>query len=322
MIKKLKSNKIIILLLVMVCVIFILNPVVYAKSSLNAISVWAFKLLPNLFPFFILTRLIVNLSSPKQNFMDKFFYKMYHTKNAAGVHFLSVISGYPMGAKLICDMYDMNRIDKAEAQKMLSFCSVSGPMFMIGSVGVSILGSYKAGVVILIANIIASLINGFIYRGKKTNDNNLKYETKEKRGDLLYDSVYSSMQAILMVGGFIVLSFLIIDVLVNLNVLNLLTNAICSIFNCKTNYPVVFSTLKGLIEMTRGIIDLSGLNIALSLKTIISSGLIAFGGVSIFMQSISFLTNLKIGFKTMFVQKLTQALLCIIITIPLALIFI
>ncbi len=320
--KKLKSNKFIISLLLFVCIIFILNPISYAKSSLDAISVWAFKLLPNLFPFFILTRLIVNMSSPKQNFLDKFFYKMYHTRNSASIYFLSLLSGYPMGAKLICNMYELNRIDNIEAKKMLSFCSVSGPMFMVGSVGVSILGSYRAGIIILIANILASFVNGFIYRGKKTTIKPIDYKSNAKKGDLLYDSVFDSMQAILMVGGFIVISFLLIDMLVNLNILTGLANMICSIFGCKQNYSVVLSCLKGLIEMTRGTIDLSATSVNMQIKTIIASGLIAFGGVSVFMQSLSFLSKLNMNKRTMILQKLTQALLCILITIPIALIFI
>ena len=71
-----------------------------------------------------------------------------------------------MGAKLICEQYNKKYISSIEAEKMLSFCSVSGPMFMIGTVGFSMFNSYKAGVVIFVANIIACLINGLIFKNK------------------------------------------------------------------------------------------------------------------------------------------------------------
>lgn len=322
MIKKLKSNKILILFLLFVCIVFIINPMAYAKSSLDAISVWAFKLLPVLFPFFVLTRIIVNLFDDGNSVMDKFFYKLYHTRCSAKIYFLSVLSGYPMGAKLICNMYELGRIDNIEAKRMLSFCSVSGPMFMIGTVGVGILHSYKAGVIILIANIIASLINGFIYRGKIGKNNNINYVgKKENNPNLLFESVYDGLKSILMVGGFIVISFLLIDMLKNLNILPSLSNFICKIFNCQQNFNIILCCLEGIVEMTRGIISLSVLSISLTTKTIISSTLIALGGISILMQSLSFLSKLNISKRTVCLQKLTQAVICLVSTIILCLIF-
>ena len=228
-----------------------------------------------------------------------------------------------MGAKLICNMHELKRIDNDEARKMMSFCSVSGPMFMIGTVGVGILHSYKAGVIILIANILASLLNGILYRGKIANkQNNLNYSgKKEYNPNLLFESVYDGMQSILMVGGFIVISFLLIEILNNLLVFPTIANAFCGLFNCKQNYNVILSCLEGMIEMTRGIISLSSSPVSLCVKTIISSVLIAFGGVSILMQSLSFLSKLNISKRTMCLQKFTQALICLAISVPLCLIF-
>ncbi len=321
MITKLKSNKIVAFLLVFVCIIFIVNPAVYSKSCLNAISVWAVSVLPTLLPFFIITRIIVGLTPPKPNKIDKLFNKLYNTPAMTSiVYVLSVISGYPMGAKLICNLYDSNYISKQDAKRMLAFCSLSGPMFIVGTVGVSILTSYKAGLIILIANIIASLINGLIYRGKKQPLIEPKKINYQSNSNLLQNSVYDALISILMVGAYIVLSFLIIDVLKNLNIFVYISNAICYVFK-NLNIDAVQAVLSGIIEITRGTIDLQATSISLTAKTIISSGVIAFGGISVMMQSSSFLTKLQIKTKFMFLQKLTQSLICLIVATPLALIF-
>ena len=322
MIKFLKSNKIIILLILFVCIIFILNPELYSKSCLNAISVWTLKVLPVLFPFFVFTRIIVNLSEFKTNKMDKFFNNIYRVpKFGFKIFLLSVISGYPMGAKLICTLNEQGIIQKKEAEKMMSFCSVSGPMFIIGTVGVNIFLSYKAGLIILVANIIAALINGLIYRKDKYVEKEVSYSGK-KNDNILSSSVYDATLSILMVCAYIVISFLIIDVLINSHVIDNLSNAICTIFNCPQNFDTIKSSIIGIFEITRGIIELNNVNISLILKTIIASGLIGFGGISILLQSLSFLNQLKISTKTIVKQKITQALLCLIISIPLAIIFI
>ena len=293
----------------------------YAKSCLDAISVWAFKVLPLMFPFFIFTRLIVNLSEVKPNFMDKFFNKVYHAPvGSFSTFFLATLSGYPMGAKIICTKFENNQITSIEAKKMLSFCSVSGPMFMLGTVGIAMLNSYKAGLIILISNIIASLLNGLIYRGKATKQEAPSQYYKSS-SNILSDSVYDSLISILMVGSYIVLSFLIIDMLNNLKITSFLTNVICCVFKTSNSHDIVYSILNGTVEITRGILDLSKTSTPLINKTIIASTLIGFGGVSIMLQSISFLSKLKIPVKIMFVQKLTQALLCLIVTTFACLIF-
>lgn len=310
------------MLLISMCVIIMFNPLVYSKSCLNALSVWAFKILPVMFPFFIFTRLIVNINTPNQNFMDKFFNKLYNTPTGSfSTFFLSILSGYPMGAKLISTKFQNNQISSRDAKKMLSFCSVSGPMFMIGTVGVGLLQSFKAGVIILISNIFASLLNGLIYRGKnKSNEKIFEYKTP-RSNNLLADSVYDSLISILMVGSYIVLSFIIIDLLKNLHITSTLSNIICCVFNISEQHDVVMSMINGFIEITRGILDLSLTTLTLKIKTIIASTLVAFGGFSILLQSINFLGKIKISIKTLLFQKTTQAILCLFISSLLCFIF-
>ena len=322
MIKFLKSNKIIILLILFICIIFILNPKIYSKSVLSAISIWTLKVLPVLFPFFIFTRLIVSLATFKAGKLDKYFNKLYRVPNFGfKIFLLSAISGYPMGAKLICALNEEGKIKTREAEKMMSFCSISGPMFIIGSVGVNIFLSYKAGLIILIANVLSALINGLIYRKDKFVEKEQIY-LGNKNENILSDTVYDSTISILLVCAYMVLSFLIIDVLLNIGLLNNITKAFCSIFDCPQNFETIKSSIIGLFEITRGIIELNNAGISLTIKTIIASGLIGFGGISILMQSLSFLNKLKIPAKTILKQKTTQGLICLIVTIPLAFIFI
>lgn len=321
MITKIKANKILPLALFFVCIIFIISPKTYSTSCLTAVSVWAINVLPTLLPFFIITRLIVGLITPKPNIADKLFNKLYNTPAiTATIYVLSIISGYPMGAKLICDVHEKGYINKKDAERMFAFCSVSGPMFIVGTVGVSIMSSYKVGLIILIANIISSLINGLIYRGKKTilDDKNIILEQKDN--NLLQNSVYDALISILMVGAYIVLSFLLIDLLKNLGVLNFLSSCICHIFK-NFNNSTVEACLAGIIEITRGCLDLSSCNVSMIIKTIIASGLIGFGGISVMLQSVSFLSKLKIKVSKMLLQKFTQGILCVVFTVPIALIF-
>lgn len=315
MIKHLKSNKIISIFLFIICLFFIIKPSICINSCLNAVSVWGFKVFPLLFPFFVFTRIIVNLSVTKPNFMDKLFNKLYNAPAGSFMLFcLSVLSGYPMGAKLIGSMLENKQITQNQAKKMLAFCSISGPMFIIGTVGVSIFLSFKAGVIILISNIIACLINGLIYRGKSCKYLCTEYNSKKQN---LADIVYDSLISILMVGAYIILSFLIIDALKESKILTFLSTIFSKLFNCDTG--LIESLFAGIVEITRGVVELNNVSIPLNLKTIIASGIIGFGGISVFLQSISFLSKFGFSKKLFFCQKLTQGLLSLLIAIPFSL---
>ncbi len=218
-----------------------------------------------------------------------------------------------MGAKLICSIYEQGKINKSEAKKMLSFCSISGPMFMIGTVGVAILKSYKAGLIILISNIIGALINGLFFRGKKQEKKEL-YISTTRKDNILSDAVYDSLNSILMVGGFIVFSFIIIDALKYTNILLYISKPICWVLNNNIDINIVQSILSGILEITRGIIELNSTCLSLEIKTIICSGLIGFGGICIMLQSLAFLKKLNLNFKNMLIQKLSQGIISALIS--------
>jgi len=316
--RKIKSNKITIFIILLFCFIFACSPINYSQSCLKGVSVWALKIFPVMFPFFVFCRIIVALSENKTNVMDKFFNKLYNTPNGTSqTYFLSVLSGYPMGAKLICDKFENGQINQNDAKKMMSICSVSGPMFMLGTVGVSIFCSYKSGIIILVSNILASLVNGFIYKGKHTDLNKLSTKSTQN-GNIISDAVYSSLISILMVGAYIVLSFLIIEILLNFTWFWSGVEHLFSLVGITKYFDIFKAIICGILEITCGIINLNSLPISLATKTIIASSLIGFGGFCIFLQNTHFLEKLKISKKTILIQKATQSILCLITSTPLS----
>lgn len=322
MIKIIKSNKFTIFIILLICFIFALNPAVYSKSCLNALSVWGFNVFPVLFPFFIFTRVIVSLSENKPNFMDKFFNKFYNCPYSGfQTFFLSILSGYPMGAKLISNLFEDKKIDSSTAKKMFSFCSVSGPMFMLGTVGISIFSSFKCGLVILVSNILASLINGLFYRGKKAKLNYINSNTPPTKNqeNLIGNCVSDALSSILMVGAYIILSFLIIDMFKNLHFFDFFANVLNRIFKIDKN--IFNATLCGIFEITRGCIEINSTSLNLCFKTVIASTLIGFGGISTFLQSLHFISKVNLKTSTILLQKFTQGLLCLAISLPFSILF-
>jgi len=312
---KIKSKGIMLIALIAITLI-IISPISCIEATLKGLRIWAINVVPALFPFFILTRIIITLNQTSIPALDKLTAKCFHTPNSGIVYFLSVLSGYPVGAKIISSYYQMGAIDKATATKMFSFCSTSGPMFIIGTVGIGVFADAKIGYILLIGHIIGSFINGMIYRGKSLPTNNFKSNiSKSTLNEIMYDSINS----ILLVGGYIIFSSLIIELLQITSIIPTLSKVICAVTNFDIN--VVNSALCGIIEITNGLIMLGETNISVGIKVVLASILISFSGICIMLQSSGFLNQIGIKKSTILIQKVSQSIVTCLITLLLVLLF-
>ena len=111
--------------------IFISAPSKYMQSFFDGITVWAYNVLPAIFPFTVLTTLALKVRpKAKISFSKKLF-----CIDCDSVFIASLLCGYPIGAKIIGDS-DASTIT---ATKACAFCSSAGPIFMIGTVGAKLL---------------------------------------------------------------------------------------------------------------------------------------------------------------------------------------
>lgn len=301
---KIKHQRFLTIIIFIAITLFIINPESCMHATSKGLKVWCISVVPALFPFFILTRIIITLNQTSISVLDKFTTKCFHAPNAGLVYFLSIISGYPVGAKLISGYYESGAIDKLTATKMFSFCSTSGPMFIVGTIGIGVFHDAKIGYILLAGHIIGSLLNGMLYRGKTISQNQFEHNvTKLSLNEIMFDSINS----ILMVGGYIVFSSVVIELLQTSNILPNICNIICKI--TPVEYDVINSVFCGIIEITNGIIMLGEVGVNLNSKIIICSFLIAFSGICIMMQSSAFLNKISIKKSTILIQKITQAII-------------
>jgi len=285
----------------------IIFPSLYIKQAFNGITAWAFNVLPSVLPFMFFTKVLTFLGS--MTGISKIFRqpckKLYKTHEVSSfVFFTSVISGYPVGAKMTSELYNLGVITRADAFKMTSFCSTSGPMFIIGAVGIGMLKNATYGYIIFICHILGALLNGFLYRNLKVKElDGIRTSNDKTNKDLDISSiVLDSALSIISVGAIIAIFFVIIT-------------SLSPIFNLFPSQAS--SVLKGIIEITKGCIDVS-LTFGNKWSILPTTFIISFGGLSTMMQSLSMLNSIKIPFYLILLQKLTHGILSSV----LALIFI
>lgn len=299
--------------------LLILLPKLSINSFYTGLRIWATKVLPALLPFFILSKLLsyTNFISSLGNVLSPFTQKLYGVGGISGyIYVMSAISGYPVGAKLTCDLYKENVITSGQAQVISSFTSTSGPLFIIGTVAIGMFDNIKIGIIILISHMLGALLNGLIYR-HKNNISTLEFSSK-KSSNPLNESMTSSILSIMTVGGFISLFYMFLQILLQLNIFSPL---ICLMQKINISPATSKGIISGLIEVTTGCMYLSQANLSPTLLCIIATFLISFGGFSIHAQAYTFLHDFDMPYQKFLLQKTTHATISTILAILLALIF-
>lgn len=271
-------------------------PALYIKQAFNGISAWAFNVLPSVLPFMFFTKVLTSLGS--LNGISRIFKRpcqlFYKTNQVSSLVFLtSVISGYPVGAKMTADLYNQGIITRSDAFKMSSFCSTSGPMFIIGAVGIGMLGNSTYGYIIFICHAAGALLNGLLYRKIKVEELNHKTSLSQQKNLDISSMVLDSALSIISVGTIIAIFFVIIT-------------SLSPIFNLFP--PQIASIFEGMIEITKGCIDIATC-FGDKWSILAATFVISFGGLSTMFQSMSMLTSIKIPFYLIFLQKLTHAII-------------
>ena len=197
----------------------------YSSVVLDGVKLWFSCVLPSLFPYFFITAILssLNATSKISNFCSPLTKKIFNVSGAVGyAYFMSVISGYPIGAKVVCDLKQKNLLSDAESVRASVLCSTSSPMFMISSVGAIMFNNRLFGVCLFLTHLICSVIIGFIFSFYKKDIKPCQksYLFNKRVDNILYESAYSSVISVLVVGGLITIFYLLTQVLYDLHLLD------------------------------------------------------------------------------------------------------
>lgn len=316
--------------ILLIVALIVAKPALCIGSIYSGLSVWAKCVLPSLLPFMFFTKLLTNLNfisaiTAKSHRLNKILFKA--PKISGYIFLMSMISGYPVGAKMISEYHQKGLISTKQANKLSTFCSTSGPLFIIGTVGTALFGSAKLGYIIFVSHILGSILNGILYR-KCFVDKNNYFENwnnqnidNTKKENMLAESMKDTILSVLVVGGWIAISFLVIDLFLNLNFFWPIIFMLSKIF-VSINTETIKAFLCGILEVSKGVLELSTISISKIALCSIASFLIGFGGISIFMQAHTFLKDAKVNAKFYLLSKLTHGIFSAVLTFVLCLFFV
>lgn len=287
----------------------IIYPERYVSCCFQGFALWAECVLPSLFPFMIIALIFIRTGiADKAALPLKRVTGLFNLPPAAAVCFIiSICSGYPAGSKAVAEFYDGGCIGKSDCKKLAAVCSTSGPLFIIGSIGVKMLGDKGAGWKILVAHAISVLSIGLIISLFLKKRERSEYGRAPVDDNVLYNSFYGAVTSATVAGGFIAFFCVVSGIIADFKLLyplELLLGLFC-------DEATASAVCGGLIEATSGCRALSAAGGELTLP--FAGFLITFGGLSIIMQQLSYLMKAKVNPLYFIAVKLLQGTLCFLI---------
>ena len=232
-------------------------------------------IIPTLFPFFVCSSLLVYsgfgsvLARASSGIMRPLFNV---APSGAAAFVLGIISGYPLGALTAAQLYRCGAVSKAEAERLLSFCSNSGPLFIIGSVGVSLYGRPACGAALYAIHIVSSIAVGVIFRGygkKRHNSPPMRLDTEElPLAEVFSKALRQSAESIVTVCFSIIFFSALSRTLLGIRALP----------------PLLDAAAAGLCEFSTGVLKVSALDASLYEKLILTSFIVGFSGIGVHLQ--------------------------------------
>ncbi len=324
----LKYFKTIIPIIIALCTVSII--IIFPKDSVeaarNGLQTWFNIVLPALLPFFICSEILVGLGVVNfiGTLLQPLMNPIFNVRGEGAFPLvMSVTSGYPVGVKLASKLRIAETITQTEAQRLVSFCSTSGPLFMIGAVSVGMFNDVRIGSLIAFSHYLGVLTVGILFSFYKRKDKTLvnkpqrniikasiknlleaRKEDGRAIGVLMGDAVKDGMNTMLMVGGFIILYSVIIRVLHVTNTFEVISNIIISISPISLRKDILIAALSGFVEITNGCKIVSSISSTTLITRIsIVSLLIGWSGFSIHSQAMTVLSKTDIKIKIYILSK-------------------
>ncbi len=263
-------------------------------AGLKGVFLCLDTVIPSLFPFFVCSGLIVGLGllKPLEKIFAPFMKPLFGVSGKGALPFmLGILSGYPVGAKCVADLYSKGQISKREGEKLLAFCNNSGPLFILGAVGAGMAGNVALGRYLYIIHILSAFITGIIFKFYKSREceiTALPTDAKDGFVKTILGAFGSATDSIIAVCGFVIL-------------FSVVGEAIPKLF--------VSPVIHGLLEITGGAEKILNMPSDFNIRVSVLSGIIAFSGFSVMLQVGSIISKTNLSPKLFFMGKSVQGII-------------
>ena len=302
--------------LTFIIILFGVGLIFFSSSNIvavrNSLDLFLNSVFLSLFPFLIMTELLSYtslipwISSKFKRVMPTVF-----NVSAIGIYpfIMGIISGYPVGARIVANLREENRISKIEGERLLVFTNNAGPLFIIGCIGCGIYLNSSIGFILYLVHFLSSVATGFIfghfykntYREESINSQLLDFSSL---GEIISKCIKKAFYTLSIVCGFVIIFSLIVSMIDASKILTVFNNI------------WIENLLFGILEITTGIQLISLIkNSTLFYHLIATSFLLGIGGISVLLQVWSVISKTDLSIKPYIIGKIFNGFVSALIMI-------
>ena len=183
----------------------------------EALALCARSVVPALFPFMVISSLLLKLGFGElaAPWLAGWMEPMFRVDGAGSSAFvLGLIGGYPIGARTAADLYQEHLVSREEAERLLTFCNNSNPVFLISVLGVGVFGSARTGLWLWLIHVGSALLTGLFFRGRNRSSERQRLSRRpsfhaKKLTTAFVETVQSSLSGMLSVCAFVVFFYVL-----------------------------------------------------------------------------------------------------------------
>lgn len=264
------------ILLAVSLAVLILDSQTSLQGAREGISLCVLVVIPSLFPFLFLSAMLPSrLLGTRIRSIGGLCRLCGIPDGAESLLLLSFLGGYPVGAKMVYDAYRQGCISKPAACRMLGFCNNAGPAFLFGMIG-GLFTDKKIVWGLWLIHILSAVLVGVLLPGKTRETCILT----RKEPLTVPKALENSLKTMGNICGWVIIFRVI---------LTILDRWFLWLFPQE-----IYAGIFGLFELSNGIACLNEVaNDAI--RFVLCSGVLAFGGLCVFMQTASVTKELGLG---------------------------
>ena len=277
---------------------FLLCPTACADGVREGLSLAAVQALPALFPFFVISGLLVRCDTARLSpLLAKPLRRLYGLPpEAAPALVLGLIGGYPVGAATACALLSEGVLSREAAERVNRFCNCASPGFCIGLVGLGVFGSARAGAMLYGIHILSALLTGLFFARTPLSAAPQRIHNRSRSSfpSIFCASIQQAASTALTVTAF-------------LTMFSILLRLLSPVFALLPYGNV----LDGMIELTNGLDELTVLRRA---RLTLASFLLGFGGLAVQFQVRALAEAHDLPVRGLFAAKLLHGTLAAVLT--------
>ena len=316
------NNTLPLLTSILFILLLLTNPVNSMILVNNGLKTWYQNMIPSLFPFMVLSGFLLRtgLSYRISKLLYPVLGRLFQlSEDCIYIMFMGFLCGFPMGASITADSFQLNKITKREGDLLLAFCNNIGPVYFLSFASITC-PFYSIKTTMSIMYLVPLLYGLFLrytifrdipccffkkqhslshtkkylspYHVHKTENSAAKiYTCRPQYLKSFQEALQKGLISILMLGGYMII-FNILQLPFYNSFYQLPENALC--------------IFKGLLEINSGITAIQSFP---ELYWVVYMIFLPFCGICCLFQTYSMIKYTPLSLQNYLIHKLTQTLI-------------